>query len=98
MVRTMNCQPDLEANLAPSVAQHPHGRPLPVVASQHRADRSAAPATYRDLRARGLAAREAGNLTAYLVGLRPVRTGWTAAEIDRLLFLRYLVDRCRIDS
>jgi hypothetical protein len=45
-----------------------------------------------------LAPTEAGNLTAYLRGLRPVDQGWTVSEIDRLLFLRYLVDRDRLDS
>ena len=53
---------------------------------------------YRDLGAQGLAPAEAGNLTAYLRGIRPVAQGWTVAEIDRLLFLRYLVDRGRIES
>jgi hypothetical protein len=53
-------------------------------------------ATYGDLGAMGLAPTEAGNLTAYLRGLRPVDQGWTVAEIDRLLFLRYLVDRGRL--
>lgn len=53
---------------------------------------------YRDLGAIGLAPREAGNLTAYVRGIRPAEGGWTVAEIDRLLFLRYLVDRGRIGS
>jgi hypothetical protein len=53
---------------------------------------SAAFATYRDLGARGLTPTEAGNLTAYLQGLRPVDVGWTVAEIDHLLFLRHLVE------
>jgi hypothetical protein len=63
--------------------------------ARHRPHGSAALATYRDLGAKGLAPREAGNLTAYLRGLRPIDQGWTVAEIDRLLFLRYLVDRGR---
>ena len=53
---------------------------------------------YRDLGAQGLAPAEAGNLTAYLRGIRPVAQGWTVAEINRLLFLRHLVDRGRIGS
>ena len=53
---------------------------------------------YGDLGALGLAPAEAGNLTAYLRGIRPVARGWTVAEIVRLLFLRYLVDRGRIES
>jgi hypothetical protein len=79
-----------------SAAQGPHRRPPAVGASPSRG--SAVLATYRDLGAKGLAPTEAGNLTAYLRGLRPVDQGWTVAEIDRLLFLRYLVDRDRLDS
>ena len=41
---------------------------------------------------------EAGNLTAYVHGLQPMGTSWTVAEIDRLLFLRYLVERGRLTS
>ena len=55
-------------------------------------------ATFRDLGAIGLAPAEAANLTAYLRGLRPVQSGWTLAEIDRLLFLRFLVEKGRIAS
>ena len=50
-------------------------------------------AIFRDLRVKGFAADEAGNLTAYLNGIRPVEGGWTVGEIDRLLFLRHLVRR-----
>ena len=82
-----------------SAAECPYRRPPTLAASGHRPERgSAALATYRDLAAKGLAPTEAGNLTAYLRGLRPVDQGWTVAEIDRLLFLRYLVDRDRLDS
>jgi len=45
----------------------------------------------------GLGPSEAGNLTAYLSGLRPSADGWTIAEIDRIMFLRYLVERDRIE-
>jgi hypothetical protein len=55
-------------------------------------------ATYRELRAKGLDPAEAGNLTAYVHGLQPMGTSWTVAEIDRLLFLRYLVERGRLAS
>ena len=41
---------------------------------------------------------EAGNLTAYLIGLAPVESGWTVDEIERLLFVRHLVERRRIKS
>lgn len=62
-----------------------------------RIERSGTLVTYRDLGVMGLAPAEAGNLTAYLRGLRPVRQGWTVQEIERLLFLRYLVDGGRLD-
>ncbi len=97
MSRTMKSHHDLERSLPPSAAQDPHRRPPTVMASRHRPHGSAALATYRDLGAMGLAPREAGNLTAYLRGLRPVDQGWTVAEIDRLLFMRYLVKRGRLD-
>jgi hypothetical protein len=93
MSRKMKSERDPE--LRPSAAQV-HGRLPAVAVSRHRPQRSAAIATYRDLGARGLAPREAGNLTAYLRGLRPVDQGWTVAEINRLLFLRYLVERGRL--
>jgi hypothetical protein len=92
----MKSQHDPERSPAPSAAKDPRRRPPGVIASRHRpAQRSPALATYSDLGARGLAPTEAGNLTAYLRGLRPVDQGWTVAEIDRLLFMRYLVDRGR---
>jgi hypothetical protein len=50
-------------------------------------------AIFRDLRVKGFAADEAGNLTAHLNGIRPVEGGWKVGEIDRLLFLRHLVRR-----
>jgi hypothetical protein len=54
--------------------------------------------TFRDLRAKGLDPIEAGNLTAYVNGLQPVGTSWTVAEIDRLMFLRYLIELGRLPS
>jgi hypothetical protein len=97
MSPTMNSRHNPERRPVPSAAKDPRRRPPGVVASRHRpVQRSAARATYRDLGARGLTPTEAGNLTAYLRGLRPVDQGWTVAEIDRLLFLRYLVDRGRL--
>jgi hypothetical protein len=50
-------------------------------------------ATFRRLRVCGLTDTEAGNLTARLEGLRPVRDGWAVVEIERLVFLRWLVER-----
>jgi hypothetical protein len=94
----MKSNHDLERSLPAAADQDPHRRPPAVIASRHRPHGSAALATYRDLGAKGLAPAEAGNLTAYLRGLRPVDRGWTVAEIDRLLFLRYLVDRGRLES
>ncbi len=56
--------------------------------------RAAAPAAlYRELRVEGFSAPEAGNLTAYLVGIRPVAGGWSLSEIEHLLFLRDRVER-----
>jgi hypothetical protein len=54
--------------------------------------------TYRLLGSKGFRPDEAGNLTAYLHGLSPVRSGWALREIERLLFLRDQVERGRIDS
>jgi hypothetical protein len=54
--------------------------------------------TFRRLRIAGLTAAQAGNLTARLSGLSPVRTGWSVSEIERLLFLRSLVDTGRVRS
>ena len=54
--------------------------------------------TFRRLRIAGLTTAQAGNLTARLSGLSPVRTGWSVSEIERLLFLRSLVDSGRVRS
>jgi hypothetical protein len=55
-------------------------------------------AAYRGLRAIGLTEFEAGNLSAHLAGLGQVTQGWKLAEIERLLFIRSLVETGRIDS
>ena len=55
-------------------------------------------ALYRRLTVGGWTAREAGNLTAHLEGLGPVRHGWTIREIDHLLFLREMVETGRLTS
>jgi hypothetical protein len=52
--------------------------------------------TYQRLRMVGLTASEAGNLTAHLNGLHVSENGWTLQEIERLLFVRALVDLGRI--
>ena len=54
--------------------------------------------TYQRLRMVGLTANEAGNLTARLNGLHVTEQGWTPQEIERLLFVRALVDLGRIPS
>jgi hypothetical protein len=46
----------------------------------------------------GLDPAEAGNLAAFVRGIPPVEQGWTVKEIDRLLFLRYLVEQGRVAS
>lgn len=55
-------------------------------------------ATYRLLGMKGFAPIEAGNLTAYLAGLAPVESGWTPREIERILFLRHLVQKGWLES
>ena len=46
----------------------------------------------------GLTATEAGNLTAHLSGLQVTERSWTIHEIERLQFLRTLVDLGRLRS
>lgn len=52
-------------------------------------------ATFRRLRFCGLTPEQAGNLTARLEGIKPIRDGWGVTEIERLVFLRWLVERGR---
>lgn len=54
-------------------------------------------AGYRSLVASGFASHEAGNLTALLSGLRPAQHAWSVAEINRLHFLLFRVERDRIE-
>lgn len=54
-------------------------------------------AGYRSLVARGFATDEAGNLTALLSGLRPAQHAWSVAEINRLHFLQFRLERDRIE-
>ena len=51
---------------------------------------------YRRLTSAGFGAAGAGNLSGFVVGLRPVDAGWTIREIKGLLFLRELVRQERI--
>jgi hypothetical protein len=53
-------------------------------------------ATARWLQLGGLSFAEASNLTAHLIGLRPVRTGWSLRQIEHLLFLRSIVETGRL--
>jgi hypothetical protein len=39
---------------------------------------------------------EAGNLTAFLQGLEPIESGWTIEGIERLMYLRELVQEDRL--
>jgi hypothetical protein len=50
----------------------------------------------RDLQRGGLTLGEASNLTARLVGLPPVHTGWTLRQVEHLLFLRSIVESGRL--
>jgi hypothetical protein len=61
-------------------------------------DRRTARRTYQRLRMAGLTASEAGNLTAHLSGLHVAEHGWTLREIERVLFVRALVELGRIAS
>ena len=54
--------------------------------------------THRLLGSKGFRSEEAGNLTAYLQGLSPVKGGWAVGETERLLFLRHLVERGDLGS
>lgn len=60
------------------------------------ADRPPATTTYRLLAIKGMTPAEAGNLTAYSIGIGPIDGGWTVREIERIRFLRYLVDAGRV--
>lgn len=44
----------------------------------------------------GLTEKEAANIAALSIGLRPVAGGWSSREIERLRFLRYLAESERL--
>jgi hypothetical protein len=46
----------------------------------------------------GCSPAEAGNVAAYVHGLHPAVSGWTAAQIQHMLFLRSLVETGRLQS
>jgi hypothetical protein len=52
-----------------------------------------AQAIYRRLRVCGLTEAQAGDLTARTLGLRTTRLPWRLEQIQRLLFIRSLVER-----
>ena len=90
----MNASQDarsVDADRASPTARDAYSARRRASAKHHR--RPAPRATFRSLTVRGFAPREAGNLTAYVAGLRPTEQGWTLAEVSRLLFVRYLVER-----
>lgn len=83
----METQPVLDRPLGPRPDGRARRKPL--------ADRDAR-AVYRRLTAAGLDGAGAGNLTGFMVGLRPMTVPWNMREICALLFMRDLVRRERI--
>jgi hypothetical protein len=61
-------------------------------------DAAAIDGAYRLLTIRGLSSVEAGNVVAYVVGLRPAERGWTVDEIKHLVAIRSFVARGVIES
>jgi hypothetical protein len=61
-------------------------------------DRASMRAMIVQLLRAGCTPKEALNLYAVSVGLRPIAAGWRAAEIERLRFLRHLVATGRLLS
>jgi hypothetical protein len=53
--------------------------------------------TARRLELGGLSRGEASNLTAHLVGLAPVRSGWSIRQVEHLLFLRSILASGRLE-
>jgi hypothetical protein len=62
------------------------------------AARPAARTMIRRLVMAGCTPAEAANLAALAVGLRPVVSGWTGREIERLRFLRHLATSGRLPA
>ena len=54
-------------------------------------------ATFMALRWSGLTSEEAANLTARVAGIGSTPCGWTVADVQKLLFLRWLVERQRLE-
>ena len=53
--------------------------------------------TARRLALGGLTVGEASDLTAHLVGLPHVRTGWSIRQVEHLLFLRSIIESGRLE-
>ncbi len=60
--------------------------------------RPSVPTMIRRLVMAGCTPPEAANLAALAVGLRPVASGWTSREIERLRFLRHLAASGRLPA
>ena len=75
-------------------------QPTTLATPERRAGATAASVrtTYRGLRRMGWSETEASSMAAHLAGLTPSRTGWQLREVERLLFIRSLVDDGRIAS
>jgi hypothetical protein len=93
--RPASGDPKLMANGEP---EGPHAIFAQATAVEPLPARRSVRTTYHRLRMVGLTATEAGNLTAHLNGLRIADQSWTLHEIERLLFVRALVERGRIPS
>jgi hypothetical protein len=72
---------------------HPHDPDLASGVGDSTASEAAATieSIYRHLVMRGLSAVAAGNVVAYLIGLRPAQHGWTVEEIKQLVVIRSLI-------
>ena len=82
----------------PPAGQEPAETGVPLRrAGEHEGSFHAVAGTVREasryLTAQGFGPTEVGNLTAYAFGLDPAEGGWTVDEIERLLFVRHLVER-----
>jgi hypothetical protein len=89
---------DQEKPMMQPQAPHQPAGPAAGDAAQAAPARDTVRMTYRRLRIAGLSAREAGSLTAHLTGLPMVPGGWQVEEVERLLFVRALVQTGRMGS
>ena len=61
-------------------------------------DRPTARMMVRQMVMAGCTPAEAANLAALAIGLRPVASGWSIVEIERLRFLRHLAASGRLPA